>query len=162
MSVEKIQPLENLASRVARLRAEGRRVVFTNGCFDLLHSGHIELLEGARSHGDVLVVGINSDDSVRRLKGEGRPILGESERARILAALEAVSFVCVFGGDTPLETIRALRPDVLVKGADWKDKGIVGSDEVEEWGGETVVMRLVEGRSTTAIIDRIRTPDRSG
>lgn len=162
MSVEKILPLESLASRVARLRTEGRRVVFTNGCFDLLHLGHIELLEAARSHGDVLVVGINSDDSVRRLKGEERPILTERERARILAALEAVSFVCVFDEDTPLETIRRLRPDVLVKGADWKDKGIVGSDEVEGWGGETVVMRLVEERSTTAIIDRIRTPHRSG
>jgi D-beta-D-heptose 7-phosphate kinase / D-beta-D-heptose 1-phosphate adenosyltransferase len=161
MSVEKIQPLESLAARVARLRAEGRRVVFTNGCFDLLHSGHIELLEAARRHGDVLVVGINSDDSVRRLKGEQRPILGEAERARILAALEAVSFVCVFGEDTPLETIRELHPDVLVKGADWKDKGIVGADEVEGWGGETVVMRLVGGRSTTSIIDRIRTSDRS-
>jgi len=156
MSAGKIQSLDSLASRIGQLRSDGRRVVFTNGCFDLLHTGHIELIEKARERGDVLVVAINSDASVRRLKGRSRPILPEEERARILAALAAVDFVCVFPEDTPLETIRKLRPDVLVKGADWRETGIVGQDEVEGWGGEVVVMRLVEGRSTTGIVDRIR------
>lgn len=161
MSAEKIHPpgrIDELSARLDRLRQEGRRVVFTNGCFDLLHSGHVELLEAARGAGDVLVVAINSDASVRRLKGPARPILEAPERARILAALAAVDFVCVFEEDTPLETIRRLKPDVLVKGADWKGN-IVGQDLVEGWGGRVVALPLVEGRSTTGIIERIRGRD---
>jgi D-beta-D-heptose 7-phosphate kinase/D-beta-D-heptose 1-phosphate adenosyltransferase len=156
MSISKIQTIESLAAHLGRLRSRGKRVVFTNGCFDLLHSGHVELLERAREHGDVLVVAINSDDSVRRLKGDGRPILGSGERARLLSAFTVVDFVCVFSEDTPLETIRKLEPDVLVKGADWKERGIVGQAEVEGRGGEVVALDLVEGRSTTGIIGRIR------
>lgn len=156
MSLSKIRSIESLTSTLAGLRSQGRRVVFTNGCFDLLHSGHIDLLEKARALGDSLVVAINDDASVRRLKGASRPVLDEDERARILAAISVVDFVCVFPEDTPLETIRALRPDVLVKGADWTDKGIVGQDDVLGWGGEVVAVDLVGGRSTTGIIERIR------
>ena len=155
MSVSKILTVEALSARVGRLQSEGKRVVFTNGCFDLLHAGHVALLEEARRHGDVLVVAINSDASVRRLKGARRPILAAGERSRILAALAAVDFVCVFPEDAPLETVRALHPDVLVKGADWKEKGIVGRAEVEGWGGQVVVVPLVEGQSTTDIVERI-------
>jgi D-beta-D-heptose 7-phosphate kinase/D-beta-D-heptose 1-phosphate adenosyltransferase len=155
MSVSKILSIDSLSARLRHLRSEGKRVVFTNGCFDLLHSGHIDLLEQARGQGEVLVVAINSDDSVRRLKGQARPVLSSGERARILAALGVVDFVCVFGEDTPLETILALRPDVLVKGEDWHGR-IVGQDEVEGWGGKVVAVKLVEGRSTTGIIERIR------
>lgn len=156
MSRAKIQSLEALAARTRRLRSDGRRVVFTNGCFDLIHTGHLELLEKAREYGDLLVVGVNSDDSVRRWKGTGRPIVPVGDRSRILAALESVDYVCIFGEDTPLETILALRPDVLVKGADWKEKGVVGRSEVEGWGGQVVLVSLVEGQSTTGLVEKIR------
>ena len=137
-------------------RAEGLSVVFTNGCFDLLHAGHIALLEAARREGDRLLVGLNSDRSVRELKGSGRPILPESERAEILAALECVAGVVVFDQATPAEIIRALAPDVLVKGSDWGDGEIVGRDTVEAAGGRVVRVPLLEGRSTTALVGRIR------
>jgi D-beta-D-heptose 7-phosphate kinase/D-beta-D-heptose 1-phosphate adenosyltransferase len=156
MSASKIHPVDSLSARIRALKSDGKRVVFTNGCFDLLHTGHLELFDKSRQYGDVLVVAINSDASVRRLKGKDRPILTEHERGRILAALEVVDYVCVFDEDTPLETIDSLRPDVLVKGADWKDKGIVGQGEVEGWGGQVVIVSLVEGKSTTGIVERIR------
>ena len=137
-------------------KAAGRAVVFTNGCFDLLHPGHVSLLERARAHGDVLVVGLNSDASVARLKGAGRPIVPEAERAEVLCALESVTRVVVYGEDTPREIIAALVPDVLVKGADWALDAIVGRDEVESSGGRVVRVTIVPGRSTTAILDRIQ------
>jgi D-beta-D-heptose 7-phosphate kinase/D-beta-D-heptose 1-phosphate adenosyltransferase len=150
-----------LASLVA-LRREwkhaGRRVVFTNGCFDLLHPGHVAILEAARQEGDVLVVGLNSDRSVRALKGEGRPVIPASERAETLLALDAVDRVVVYDEDTPLALIRALVPDVLVKGADWGADAIVGSDVVEQAGGRVVRVALVPGNSTTGLIGRIRRP----
>ena len=137
-------------------KAAGRAVVFTNGCFDLLHPGHVALLEKARAEGDVLVVGLNSDASVARLKGAGRPIVPAEERAEVLCALEAVSRVVVYDEDTPQEVIAALLPDVLVKGADWALDAIVGRAEVEGAGGCVVRVEVVPDRSTTKIVERIR------
>jgi rfaE bifunctional protein nucleotidyltransferase chain/domain len=139
-------------------RAAGKRVVLTNGCFDLLHPGHVALLEAARREGDVLVVALNSDESVRALKGAGRPVVPEGERAETLLALEAVDRVVVYDEETPIEVIRALVPDVLVKGADWAADRVVGRAEVEAAGGRLVRVALVPGRSTSAIVDRIRRP----
>ncbi|HEY4580287.1 MAG TPA: D-glycero-beta-D-manno-heptose 1-phosphate adenylyltransferase [Candidatus Acidoferrales bacterium] len=133
-----------------------RRVVFTNGCFDLLHPGHIQTLEKARSLGDLLVVGVNSDRSVRAIKGPSRPLVPESERAEILAALEAVDFVVLFDEDTPRELIARLRPDVLVKGADWGAEEIVGREQVEAGGGRVVSLPLEPGYSTSALLENIR------
>ncbi len=133
-----------------------KRIVFTNGCFDILHRGHVDLLERARSLGDVLVVGLNSDSSVRRLKGAARPFVGEEDRAEVLLALASVDFVTVFDEDTPLETIAALRPDVLVKGAEYAHGEIVGARFVEEHGGRVERIDMLPGYSTTAIVERIR------
>jgi len=152
----KIVDLEQAVARVAHLRSLGRRVVLTNGCFDLLHAGHVHLLERARALGDVLVVALNSDDSVRRLKGEGRPVVRASDRVRVLAALASVGLVLVFDEDTPLEVIRRLRPDVLVKGGDYTRQTIVGADLVLSWGGEVATVPLVEGRSTTGLLSGLR------
>jgi D-beta-D-heptose 7-phosphate kinase/D-beta-D-heptose 1-phosphate adenosyltransferase len=132
------------------------RVVFTNGVFDLLHPGHIDVLTGARRLGDALVVGVNSDASVRRLKGPTRPIRGEWERAYVLAALSMVDAVVVFDQDTPLELIQLLRPNVLVKGGDYHEGSIVGAKEVRSWGGDVVVIALTPGHSTTSTIERFR------
>ncbi len=148
--------LETLLRRRQDWREAGRRVVFTNGCFDLLHPGHLALLEAARAEGDVLVVGLNSDDSVRRLKGVRRPLLPEEERAEALAALEAVDAVVVYDDPTPLRLVEALRPDVLVKGADWGEDAIVGRAEVEAAGGRVVRVPLRPGFSTTSLVERIR------
>ena len=142
----------------ARWREQGRRVAFTNGCFDLLHPGHVSLLEAARAYGDALVVGINSDASVSRLKGPQRPVIPQGERAEVLLGLDAVDAVVVYDEPTPIEVIEALRPDVLVKGADWALEEIVGRAEVESWGGTVVRVPLVAGRSTTKILERIRKP----
>jgi D-beta-D-heptose 7-phosphate kinase/D-beta-D-heptose 1-phosphate adenosyltransferase len=150
--------LPDLLRERALWKAEGRAVVFTNGCFDLLHPGHVALLEQARAEGDLLVVGLNSDASVRGLKGQGRPVLPEAERAEALLALEAVDRVVVYGEPTPRELITALRPDVLVKGADWAEDEIVGKAEVEEGGGRVVRVRLVPGRSTSSLLERLRQP----
>jgi D-beta-D-heptose 7-phosphate kinase/D-beta-D-heptose 1-phosphate adenosyltransferase len=149
-----VAPLEDVAERVRKLQSAGTKVVFTNGCFDILHSGHIDLLRRARDLGDVLVVAINSDSSIIRLKGSARPIIPEHERAELLAGLEMVDFVCWFEEDTPLRAILTLRPDILVKGADWTDN-IVGQREVEGWGGKVFSLPLVEGQSTTAIVERV-------
>jgi D-beta-D-heptose 7-phosphate kinase/D-beta-D-heptose 1-phosphate adenosyltransferase len=151
-------PLATLAREREAWRAAGRRVVLTNGCFDLLHAGHVALIEAARHEGDLLVVAINSDASVRRLKGEGRPLVPEAERAEALAALEAVDGVVVYDEETPLEVVKALVPDVLVKGADWAADEIVGRTEVEAAGGRVVRVALVPGRSTSGIVERIRRP----
>lgn len=131
-------------------------LVFTNGVFDLIHPGHIDVLAAARREGAALVVGLNSDDSVRRLKGPSRPVRGESDRALVLAALEAVDAVVVFEQDTPLELIRHLRPAVVVKGGDYTPDTIVGADEVASWGGRVIVVPLREGHSTTGTIDSLR------
>jgi rfaE bifunctional protein nucleotidyltransferase chain/domain len=151
-----VQTLAALVEERRAWKAAGRKVVFTNGCFDLLHAGHVALFEAARAQGDVLVVGLNSDRSVRGLKGEGRPLVPEAERAETLAALEPVDRVVVYDEDTPLAVISALRPDVLVKGSDWAPDAIVGRAEVEEAGGRVVRVELLPGRSTTAMVGRIR------
>jgi D-beta-D-heptose 7-phosphate kinase/D-beta-D-heptose 1-phosphate adenosyltransferase len=149
---EKIMTLDRLCARVAAWRAMGQRIVFTNGCYDLLHVGHISLLERAHEQGDRLIVAINSDDSVRRLKGPTRPMVGEHERARVLAALSAVDAVVIFNESTPLELIRMLRPDVLVKGGDYSESAVVGALEVRSWGGRVHLVPLVEGFSTSKLI----------
>ena len=142
-------------------RAERRgRVVFTNGVFDLLHPGHVDVLVGARLQGDALVVGINSDASVRRLKGPERPVRRESERAYVLGAFAAVDAVVVFDEDTPLELVRLLEPDVIVKGGDYREETIVGAREVRARGGSVVVIPLTPGQSTTSIIEKLRGADR--
>jgi D-glycero-beta-D-manno-heptose 1-phosphate adenylyltransferase len=143
-------------------KRNGQRVVFTNGCFDLLHPGHIETLEKARGFGDALIVGVNSDRSVREMKGAGRPILPERERAEILAALECVDGVVIFDEPTPRETIAALLPDLLVKGGDWASDRIVGREEVEAAGGKVQLIPVVSGYSTTAIVEKIRQLDVPG
>jgi len=135
---------------------EGRRVIFTNGCFDLIHRGHVEYLGQAKAMGDILVVGLNSDRSVRRLKGQGRPLTPQDDRAQVLAALEMVDYVCLFDEQTPARLISAVLPDVLVKGGDYRPDEIVGRETVEEAGGRVVVVPLTEGFSTKGLIEKIR------
>jgi D-beta-D-heptose 7-phosphate kinase/D-beta-D-heptose 1-phosphate adenosyltransferase len=149
-----------LRARAADWRAaqahDARVVVFTNGVFDLIHPGHVDVLLAARREGDALVVGLNSDASVRRLKGPARPVRSEAERARVLAALAMVDAVVMFDEDTPLELIQALAPDVLVKGGDYTEDTIVGAREVRARGGRVVVVPLTDGQSTTSIVERLR------
>jgi len=147
--------VEDMAALAEQLRKAGKRIVFTNGCFDLLHAGHIQYLQASRNRGDVLIVGINSDDSVHRLKGEGRPVIGEADRAHLLTALSAVDYVVIFEEDTPLELIRAIRPDVLTKGADYTVDTVVGHELLADWGGTVELLPLKEDRSTSDIINRI-------
>lgn len=154
-SGEKILSREALLIRRREWRASGQRVVFTNGCFDLLHPGHIRTLEGARTLGDVLVVGLNGDASLRRLKGDGRPLVPEQERAEVLAALASVDAVTIFDEPTPLALIQALLPDLLVKGGDWGPDEIVGRAEVEAAGGRVVALPYAAGYSTRALIDAV-------
>jgi len=147
-----IKTLSELKKLVPLFKREGKKVVFTNGCFDLIHAGHIKLLERARKLGDVLIVGLNSDGSVRRLKGKGRPIVPQSDRARILDSIKYVDYVVIFKEDTPLKLIKELRPDVLVKGGDYKLKEIVGHDIVPK----VVRVKLLSNRSTTSLINKIK------
>lgn len=155
MSGTKIKKLSALKRIRSILRRSKKKVVFTNGCFDILHYGHVMYLEKARAKGDILIVGLNSDSSVRRIKGKGRPIVNELDRARVLAGLESVDYVVIFGEYTPLKTIKALSPDVLIKGSDWKNKGIVGSNFVKSCGGRVLTINLASGRSTTNLIKKI-------
>ncbi len=146
--------LEAMCAERARLRAAGRRVVFTNGCFDLLHRGHVEYLAAARALGDVLIVGLNSDASVRRNKGPSRPLVGEDDRAALLLALRCVDYVVLFGEETPQRLIERLLPDVLVKGRDWA-RFVAGREAVEAAGGRVELLDLLPGRSTSAIVARV-------
>lgn len=141
---------------VREARSAGKRVVFTNGVFDILHPGHVRYLQAARAHGDLLIVGLNSDASVRRNKGPRRPINPEDERAEVLAALACVDAVSIFDDDTPADIIRRVQPDILVKGADWPTDQIVGRDTVEARGGRVILEPVEQGYSTTALIDRIK------
>ena len=153
-SQNKIVSLATLR-RIVR-RARGRRTVFTNGCFDLLHAGHVILLERAKRQGDLLVVGLNSDRSVRALKGSGRPLVPQRDRAQLLAALASVDYVVIFNEPTPARIIEGLLPDVLIKGADWASGAIVGAEAVRRAGGRVIRLPLVKGRSTSQLIARIR------
>jgi rfaE bifunctional protein nucleotidyltransferase chain/domain len=160
MSESKVIPLESAYTLVEELKRRGRRVVFTNGCFDLLHPGHTRYLAEARKLGDVLIVAVNSDTSVRAIKGPGRPIFPEAERAEILAALEAVDYVTIFDDLTPQAVIARMTPNVLVKGADWGPNEVVGRAEVEAAGGQVISIPVVPGYSTSAIIEAALKLDR--
>ena len=153
--MNKIYSREKLKKEIDRLRKEGKKIVFTNGCFDILHVGHTRYLEEAKKLGDVLVLGLNSDDSVRSLKGEKRPVTPENERADVVAALETVDFVTIFPELTPLKLIEYLKPDVLVKGGDWKEEQVVGRESVEKWGGRVIIIPEIKGSSTTNVIEKI-------
>lgn len=154
-SDSKILPREKLAHLLDDMRTSGKKIVFTNGCFDLLHAGHVKYLQHARKLGDLLVLGLNSDDSIRRLKGPKRPLLEQSERAQILAALNCVDFLTIFEEDTPLELLRQLRPDILVKGGDYSADEVVGKELVESHGGRVELIRFIDGKSTTNIINKV-------
>ncbi len=151
---KKLGSPETVARACRRAQRSGKRVVFTNGCFDLLHPGHVRYLAAARAAGDLLVVGLNSDGSVRKLKGPGRPVQDEGSRAEVLAGLAAVDLVVIFDEPTPLGLILKVHPDVLAKGADWAEEQIVGGDEVKSWGGRVLRLALVPGKSTTALVKR--------
>ena len=153
--MSKIKPIQELRPLLDILRAAGKKIVFTNGCFDIIHTGHTRYLAIARSFGDLLVVAVNSDASVRSIKGDKRPINSQAERAETLAALESVDYVTVFDEPDPYKVISALQPDVLVKGGDWPIEKIIGRDVVEARGGRVVNVPYVEGASTTGIIEKI-------
>lgn len=151
----KILKLSDLIQRLKNLRKSGKQIVFTNGCFDILHVGHVRYLAAARSEGDVLVVGLNSDASVKSIKPDNRPIVNQEQRAEVLAGLGVVDFITIFEESDPMPLIRAIKPDILVKGADWKEREIVGADVVKAYGGKVVRVEVVPGISTSRIIRRI-------
>ncbi len=151
----KVISLPGLKRKIARLKKNGQRVVFTNGCFDILHYGHVKYLQDARAKGDYLVVAVNSDASIKRIKTKNRPVIAQGDRLKTLAALACVDFVILFNEDNPLRLIKTLKPDVLIKGADWDKKKIIGADFVESYGGKVLTVNLVKGRSTSAIIEKI-------
>ncbi len=153
--IDKIRPLSALKERLEGLRKE-KIIVFTNGCFDILHPGHIRYLYEAKRLGDILVVGVNSDDSIRRIKGEHRPIMDERARSEMLSVLPFVDFITIFDEDTPYNLIKEIRPHILVKGGDWEEDRIVGADIVRALGGRVVRIPYIEGYSTTSIIERIK------
>jgi D-beta-D-heptose 7-phosphate kinase/D-beta-D-heptose 1-phosphate adenosyltransferase len=153
--MKKILSWESLKNEVERRRGEGQKIAFTNGCFDILHLGHVRYLEEARKTGDCLILALNSDASVRAIKGDKRPLVPQGERAEVVASLEAVDYVTLFDETTPLKLIECLRPDCLVKGGDWKEETIVGGNAVRSWGGRVVVIPVVEGASTTNIVEKI-------
>ena len=156
MTTEKVVKRGELEQLGEQLRRAGKTVVTTNGCFDILHVGHIRILQQARALGDVLIIGINSDASVRKLKGDSRPINNEDDRAELLAALSAVDYVTVFGEDTPVEFLKLVKPDVHVKGADYKPEQLAETPIVESFGGRVEILSLVPGRSTSNVVSRIQ------
>jgi len=151
----KIISLPSLKRKVRRLKQNGKCVVFTNGCFDILHYGHVKYLQDARSKGDYLVVAVNSDSSIKKIKAKNRPLIAQSDRLKTVAALASVDFVVLFNEDNPLRLIKALKPDILIKGADWSKKKIIGADFVASYGGKVLTVNLVKGRSTSALIEKI-------
>ena len=152
---KKIQDLRKIKKLISYFKARRKKIVFTNGCFDLLHYGHVKYLQDAKKKGDVLVVGINSDSSAKRIKGKKRPVVNEKDRLRLVAALESVDYVVLFKEDTPLKIIKFIKPDVLVKGADWNKNNIVGKDFVISSGGSVSAIRFVKGYSTSNLIKKI-------
>jgi len=144
-----------LKEKIDALRKEGKKIAFTNGCFDILHVGHVRYLKEARKTADILILALNSDSSVRAIKGDKRPLVPEDERAEVLAGLECVDFVTIFPELTPLELICYLKPDVLIKGGDWPEDKVVGRNEIQQWGGHVTLIPEVIGKSTTNIVDKI-------
>jgi D-beta-D-heptose 7-phosphate kinase/D-beta-D-heptose 1-phosphate adenosyltransferase len=155
MLKQKIKHLDSLKKIVSQLKRKGKRIVFANGCFDILHYGHVKYLEDAKRTGDILIVGVNSDSSVRRIKGDKRPIVKEADRVSLVAALESVDYAVLFNEGTPIKVIESLKPDVLIKGADWGKANIVGARLVLGLGGKVIRIKLIEGRSTTKLINKI-------
>jgi len=153
--MNKVLTKEALRKELDRLREEGKSIAFTNGCFDILHVGHVRYLTEAKKTADILVLALNSDSSVRTIKGEKRPLIPQGERAEVLAGLSSINYVTIFDEATPLELIKYLKPDILIKGGDWSEENIVGRDEVRSWGGRVVVVPEVEGASTTNIVDKV-------
>ena len=151
----KVKTLGALKKLCAKLKARGKKIVFTNGCFDILHFGHVQYLQKAKKLGDLLVVALNSDASVKKIKGKNRPIVNQHDRSQILAGLESVDFVVIFNEVTPLKTIAAIKPNILVKGADWKNKTIVGGEILKPYQGKVKTICFAKGRSTSNIISRI-------
>ena len=154
--MNKILERNTLKDKLEELRKKGKKIAFTNGCFDILHVGHVRYLREAKKTADVLVLALNSDSSVRSLKGEKRPLMNEKERAEILAALECIDFVTIFQELTPLELINYLKPDILIKGGDWPEEKVVGREEIKKWGGRVAIIPEVEGKSTTNIVEKIK------
>ena len=154
-ALDKIVTLEDLVNRLGKVRKSGRKIVFTNGCFDIIHVGHVRYLAEARSQGDMLIVGLNSDGSMRTIKGEKRPIVRQDHRAEVLASLACVDYVVLFEEPDPLRLIQTLKPDVLVKGEDWAADAIIGADDVKSRGGKIVRISFIEETSTTGIIQTI-------
>ncbi len=152
---DKVQSRDQIKATAARAKTQGKKIVFTNGCFDLLHVGHLHVLREAKKLGDVLMVGLNSDRSVGQIKGPDRPIVSEDERAELIAALEMVDYVTLFDEPDPIPLLREIKPDVLVKGGDWGESGVVGRELVEGWGGKVAVVPFLEGHSTTNIIEKV-------
>ncbi|MHB1546326.1 MAG: D-glycero-beta-D-manno-heptose 1-phosphate adenylyltransferase [bacterium] len=155
-TVGKIIDFGNIKKEISKLKNERKKIVFTNGCFDIIHAGHVSYLNEAKSLGDVLIVGINSDESVKRLKGQDRPIICEKDRAYVLANIKPVDFVVIFGEDTPYNLIKEINPDFLVKGGDYNGKDVVGRNIVEHSGGKVVLIDFVKGKSTSNIIEKVK------
>ncbi len=154
--MNKILDRNTLKNELDPLRKKGKKIAFTNGCFDILHIGHIRYLREAKKTADILVLAINSDASVKKIKGEKRPLVPQEDRAEIMAALEFIDFVTIFDETTPLELINLLKPDVLIKGGDWAQDKVVGRDEIKKWGGKLTLIPEINGKSTTSIVDKIR------
>lgn len=154
--MKKIIEKNALKKKLEKLRKEGKKIAFTNGCFDILHVGHVRYLREAKKTADILVLALNSDSSVRAIKGDKRPLVCEDERAEILAALEFIDFVTIFEEMTPLELIIDLKPDVLIKGGDWPEEKVVGRKEIKKWGGKVVIIPEIAGKSTTNIVEKIK------
>ena len=151
----KIISITSLKRKIRRLKQNGKRIVFTNGCFDILHYGHVKYLQDARRKGDCLVVAVNSDSSIKKIKAKNRPVIAQNDRLKTVAALASVDFVVLFKDDNPLRLIKALKPDILIKGADWSKQKIIGADFVASYGGKVLTVNLVKGRSTSALIEKI-------